>query len=181
MDDIGDIKVIAREELLKHIKEHGVMRGNFKMASGQVSDLMIDLSRPLRTGHGQMLLAASVAKLLPRDIVVGGPLSGSDLVCAAIVSTGIAERWFGVRKEPKGRGFDLDALTGNIRHGDSVWLVEDVCTIGTTLSKAAIEVVKFGAKIDGVFAVVDRGGLERVANDNGCKKASLFTLDDFKL
>ena len=154
----------SKERLLELIRKEALSTGHFKMASGKTSNVMLDLSKAFRTEEAQQLIAHCVKYVLPEHIIVGGPISGSDLVCSALARSRITDKWFGVRSTPKNRGYDVGVITGNLEKGDKVWLVEDVCTSGGTLLTASKGVVEYGAFIEGVFAVVDRGGLGVVAN-----------------
>jgi len=167
-----------REKLLELIRRDALTFGDFKMASGKTSNVMLDLSKAFRSEEAQQLIAHCVKDVLPKDIIVGGPVSGSDLVCSAIARAGLTNKWFGVRKEPKGRGYDVETITGNLEKNDEVWMVEDVCTSGGTLLRACKEVLKFGATIEGIFAVVDRGGLKSVAKEFNVLYAFIFDLEE---
>jgi len=167
-----------KDELLELIRRDALSFGNFKMASGKTSNVMLDLSKAFRTEDAQRLIAFCVKYVLPENIIVGGPISGSDLVCSAIARARLTDKWFGVRKEPKGRGYDDGLITGNLEKGDKVWLVEDVCTSGGTLLRASKGVLDFGATIEGVFAVVDRGGLEGVAESLSVPYKFIFNLEE---
>ena len=141
---------------------------------------MVDLSTSLRTDEGQRALAwMMMTALPPHGHVMGGPLNGSDLVAQAASRAGLCKRWFGVRKEPKNRGFDTEEITGILEPGDRVWMVEDVCTTGSSLERACSIAVQNGATIEGLFAVVDRGGLVELGKQQGLPTVSLFTLKDF--
>ena len=96
----------SKKKLLDLINSLSVRKGTFKMSSGKTSNLLIDLSTTLRTEEGQSLLSDCASDLLPKGIKAGGPISGSDLVCSALARKEICSEWFGVRKEPKGRGLD---------------------------------------------------------------------------
>ena len=167
-----------KNKLLELIRREALSFGNFKMASGKTSNVMLDLSKAFRSEDAQKLIASCVKLVLPNNIIIGGPISGSDLVCSSIARSGITSKWFGVRKEPKGRGYDVGLITGNLEKGDKVWLIEDVCTSGGTLLRASEEVLKYGAIIEGVFAVVDRGGLEKVAEQLGVPCKFIFNFNE---
>jgi orotate phosphoribosyltransferase len=168
----------SKEKLLELIRRDALSFGNFKMASGKTSNVMLDLSKAFRSEEAQRLIGECTKDVLPEVIVIGGPISGSDLVCSAIARSGITHNWFGVRKEPKGRGYDVGLITGNLEKGERVWLVEDVCTSGGTILRASKGVLEFGAKIEGIFAVVNRGGLEVAAEELQVPYKFIFDLND---
>lgn len=167
-----------REGFLKYLKETACERGTFKMASGQTSDLMIDLSKTLRTKMGRYWLAGAVEDILPYQFIYGGPVCGSDLVCNVLCGVH-GNGWFGVRSEPKGRGYDVGRITGNLNEGDCVCVVEDVCTTGETMLRAIDAIEKHGARVIKLFSIVDRGGLTKVSSEIGVDSIRLYTLDDF--
>ena len=167
-----------RDGLLELIRRDALSFGTFKMASGKTSNVMLDLSKAFRSEEAQQLIAFCVKDVLPENIIVGGPISGSDLVCSAIARARLTDKWFGVRKEPKGRGYDVGLITGNLEVGDKVWLVEDVCTSGGTLLRASKGVLEFGATIEGIFAVVNRGGLEVVVKELQVPHKFIFDLEE---
>lgn len=152
------------------------------MASGQTSNLLIDLSCVLRSNTTQRLIAACIPEEL-RDLPIdtlGGPLSGSDLICAPLCKAGLSDSWFGVRKEPKNRGLDQSRLTGNIRPGQKVLLVEDVITTGGTGRSASQAILDHGCSLLGVFCLVDRGGMQSIQTEFGIPGFSIFTLKDIE-
>ena len=167
-----------KEKLRKIIKRHALSFGTFKMASGKTSNVMLDLSKVFRREDTQQLISSCVKNILPKDIIVGGPVCGSDLVCSAISRAGLSKKWFGIRKEPKGRGSDIDVITGNLEKNDNVWMVEDVCTSGGSVLRASKIVLNYGAKINGIFSVVDRGGLKVVSNSINVLYKYIFSLDE---
>ena len=154
------------------------MGGPFKMASGEESNVMLDLSRGLRTLAVQNALMKSLGAMsLPDFQRVGGPLSGSDLLAFAMMSAGrIKEGWFGVRASPKNRGYDRGFLTGFYRSGETVLLLEDISTSGGTLLLAYEAVLAEGLRPIGALAVVDRGGLPIFTAATGLPGQALLLL-----
>ena len=167
-----------RDRLCELIREKALSYGTFTMASGKTSNVMLDLSKAFRCEEVLYLISECVKDILPSGIIIGGPISGADLVCSAIARAGISDKWFGVRREPKGRGYDVDRITGNLEKGDKVWLIEDVCTSGGTIKRAFASVDFFGATVEGIFAVVDRGGLKDAGELFNVPYKSIFTLQD---
>lgn len=178
----SEVLVKTCKETLKNIIEkHSVVRGKaFKMASGQTSDILIDLSTALRTSDGQKALIGCLKEIFDKKFdAVGGPLSGSDLVSIAFVNAGLTDKFFGIRKEEKGRGLDEGLLTGNISKNDKILLVEDVCTIGTNTERAINAVSGNGYIIEGLFSVVDRGGLKTMGDKYHLPYYNIFSIADF--
>jgi len=153
----------------------------FTMASGNTSNTMLDLSKVLRTKAGQTALVSHLEDIGHEYYTcVGGPLNGSDLVAFAVTQAWNIDKWFGIRKAPKNRGYDIGRITGNLQAGDRVLLVEDVCTTGGTIVQAAPHISGIGAKISGILTVVDRGGLEHATKMLGVPGKALFTLEELQ-
>ena len=151
----------------------------FKLASGGSSHTMLDTSKVLRTKAGQNALIAYL-KTREHDNFdcVGGPLCGAELVASAVCQAWNIAEWFGIRKEPKGRGYDSGHLTGNLKVGDKVLLVEDVCTTGSNVLRCIPHIAQAGGILAGVLVVVDRGGLQNVQEKTDVKCTALFTLEE---
>jgi orotate phosphoribosyltransferase len=173
------VAVLAKAVTVRHDKP-------FRMASGAFNPTMCDLSQVLRTQEGlNTLISTLKTTRLEQASTVGGPLCGSDLISAAVMLAHPIPKAFGVRPNPKGRGYDSGDITGNLSKDDKVLLVEDVCTTGQNLIRASISVTRSGAKIVQVLTVVDRGGLTNVEKTLNWSKAgppipciALTTLDE---
>lgn len=111
-----------REQLRQIIIKHAVRVGDFHMASGGRSNILIDLSGALRGAQAQRLIEVCTPKELHELNCdrIGGPVCGSDLVAAPLSRAGVAEHWLGVRKEIKGRGLDRGTVTGELAPGDKI-------------------------------------------------------------
>ncbi len=136
-----------------------IIKGQFKLRCGLESDYLVDTSKFLRTSKGRRWLEALESPDIEYD-AIGGPLSAADLICPIF-----ANKWFGVRATPKGRGLDIGCITGNLEKGQRVLLVEDVCTTGATLSHAVEKVAEFGAIPVALFTLIDRpdfGGIKQL-------------------
>ena len=173
-----------KSQLRKLIQNQAVIRGQeFKMSSGGISRLVIDCSRVLRTHEGFCALRKVMAERLAyTDFdAVGGPLSGSEPICAAVMAEFAEKRaidWFGVRKERKNRGYDRGLITGPLKSKQKVILVEDVCTTGGNLLRAIQAIEIEDVKVQKIIVVVDRGGLSHVAEKTGLYCESIFVIDE---
>jgi len=131
----------------------------FQLASGGTSSVLIDASQVLRT-HQTM---CEVADLLESWVqyrvepeVVAGPALGAEPIAAALTARIEGLRWAAVRTEPKSRGRDQGRITGPLRRGDRVLVVEDVLTTGASLRHAVDACRSAGGLVVGVFALVSR-------------------------
>lgn len=98
---------------------------------------------------------------------VGGLTLGADPIAYAIAyasaTTGAPVRAFTVRKEAKSHGTGR-LIEGPFRPGDSVVVIEDTITTGSSALRAIDAVSAGGGSIVGVLALVDReeGGREAI-------------------
>lgn len=182
--------VEIKKRILYSIELDAVLRSSIPMqlACGKRSNVVIDMSRVLRTYDFQVLLQKYFSQNpIPDDVDFdgfGGPMSASDIICSAYMF-GVTSsrkhprrlRFFGIRKEEKNRGFDNGFVTG-YPHLNKVVLFEDVCTSGGTLIKAANTVEQKGIKVVGVFALFDRGGLKHVVDHLNQKHGTKDTFSD---
>jgi len=96
---------------------------------------------------------------------VGGLTLGADPIAYAIAyasaATGAPVRAFTVRKEPKDHGTGR-LIEGPFNPGDSVVVIEDTITTGSSALRAVDAVRDSGGTVAGVLALVDReeGGRE---------------------
>jgi orotate phosphoribosyltransferase len=113
---------------------------------------------------------------------VGGLTLGADPIAYAIsyasARTAAPIRAFTVRKEAKAHGTGK-LIEGPFRSGDSVAVVEDVITTGSSAAKAVDAIRQAGGDVVGVLALVDRdeGGREALES-KGLRVISLVTAAD---
>jgi orotate phosphoribosyltransferase len=162
---------------LPPILQKAVVHGDFKLACGERSEWLVDTSQVLRTREGQRLVNLMSNSIPFYYEAMGGPLSAADLMCPALG----ASEWFGVRKEAKGRGLDKYKLTGNLKAGQLVLMVEDVCTSGETLIRAAEEAAYHEGIPIGAVVLINRtkyGGVKRFEDRFGIPVHSFFTFEE---
>lgn len=175
-----------RAQLLDLLRIRSLRRGDFVLASGRHSSYYIDCRLTTMSGPGQRLIGTLGLELMDQHgwnpQLVGGLTLGADPVAYALAhSAALAGRSldaFTVRKEAKSHG------TGRLIEGadpanHAVVVVEDVVTTGGSALQAIAAVRAAGARIIGVFAVVDRneGGRERLEAE-GWRVLSLTTAEE---
>lgn len=154
-----------------------ITRGQFKLSCGIESSYLVDMAKVLRTIEGQKFIEYITIPFMGQYDIMGGPLSAADLLCPRLG----AQKWFGVRSKPKDRGTDRGCITGNLEVGQRVLMIEDVCTSGGTLIRATEEVIKFGAIVVAVFAIVDRfehGGIQAVCDKFKIPGAAYYSFSE---
>jgi len=156
-------------ESLRHLLlTRSVTRGDFTLSSGRKSTFYIDARRTTMSGEGLTLIGSlglerfAARGWAPR--AVGGLTLGADPVAYAIATAARSRRppppapaldAFTVRKQAKTHGTGR-RIEGCFESGLPVVVVEDVITTGGSAQEAIDALSAEGARILGVFAVVDR-------------------------
>jgi orotate phosphoribosyltransferase len=129
-------------------------------------------------------VATLLLEKIPLDATaIGGLTMGADgvsFITAGVAATrGRMLRAFSVRKETKDHGGG-GRIAGSLERGDHVVITEDTVTRGTSLLEAAMVVREFGADVELLVAVVDRGGVvSDMAAREGLAFEALFNAPDF--
>src|SRR5690242_13092426 len=163
------------ERLRDLLLARSVTRGDFTLSSGRKSTFYIDARRTTMSGEGMALIGSlGLERLAARGWVprgVGGLTLGADPVAYAIAAAARSRSArtptpaphpappldaFTIRKQAKTHGTGR-RIEGCFEAGQSVVVVEDVITTGGSAQEAIAALSAEGAKILGVFAVVDRG------------------------
>jgi len=173
-----------RGRLVALIREKALERGEFALASGQISSYYLDCRRVTLDSLGANLVAEGILDTLGDDLpdAIGGMAIGADPITAAVITLagmrGQTLKGFIVRKEAKLHG-TARAVEGPVQSGDHVVIVEDVVTTGGSSLKAIQHAEAFGLNVRRVIAIVDRlQGGEKVFADKGYSLSSLATIRD---
>lgn len=170
-----------RARLLEIIKRKSLLRGQFKLASGLMSDYYLDLKPTTFDAEGAALTAEIICGMLKDEPVVDS-IGGLELGAVPIVAAVCARSWqdrpvagFVVRKEKKGHGTDKQ-IDGNFKPNTTVVLIEDVTTKGGSVMQAVHAVRERGATVKKVITIVDRlqGATDNLAKE-GIELVSIFT------
>jgi len=177
------------QQLIDLLLARSVKRGAFTLASGQTSDIYIDVRLTSMSPEGLSTLGPLALGAIRnrgwRVDSVGGMTLGADPISYAIsYASNFAPpllRAFTVRKEAKVHGTGKQ-IEGPFRKQDSVVIIEDVITTGASALRAIDAVMKEGGKIAGVLAVVDRedDGKQKIA-EQGFDVISLVTLSELRM
>lgn len=154
----------VHRELLDALRDSGAVRfGRFTLASGQTSDVYVDIKRawtdPARLRTMAQALAERVAGA---DGLAGMELGAVPLVVATALVTG--HRYVVVRKAAKAHGTQ-QRFEGEVAPGSRIVVIEDVTTTGGSVVETIELLRAAGAIVDRVVVVVDResGARERLA------------------
>jgi orotate phosphoribosyltransferase len=153
----------GKEAVLRMLLEASAVRfGDFTLASGETSDVYIDVKRAWPDPRRLDLLArALAARVGSVDRLAGMELGAVPLVVATALRTG--HPYVVLRKAAKEHG-TRQAFEGEIRPRDRVLLIEDVSTTGGS-SQRSVEIIRAaGGIVDRMLVVVDReaGARERL-------------------
>ena len=153
--------------------------GEFTLASGERSDVYIDVKRAWTDpGRLDLLGRALAARVGTVDRLAGMELGAVPLVVATALRTG--RPYVVLRKAAKEHG-TRQAYEGEIGPGDRVLLIEDVSTTGGS-SLRSVEIVRAaGGRVDRLLVVIDReaGAVDRLAAV-GVRVEALATLGELR-
>ncbi|NQT15970.1 MAG: orotate phosphoribosyltransferase [Planctomycetes bacterium] len=175
-----------KEKLIALVRQKALKFGEFKLTSGKMGTYFLDGKQVTLDPTGARLVAEGILDLLNPDempAAIGGMAIGADPITAAVVTMsgvrGTPIAGFMVRKEEKGHG-TKQYIEGPVAPDDRVVIVEDVVTTGGSSLDAIERAEKFGLKVLGVIAIVDRveGGAEAFEKA-GYPFSSLLTIRDF--
>jgi orotate phosphoribosyltransferase len=157
-------EVPSREEIARLLIDAGAVRfGEFTLASGEKSDIYIDVKKAWPDPHRLTTLAhALAARAGNEERLAGMELGAVPLVVAVALQTG--RPYVVLRKAPKEHG-TRQAYEGEIPPGSRVLLIEDVTTTGGSTLRSVEIVRAAGGIVDRVVVVLDReaGAVERLA------------------
>jgi orotate phosphoribosyltransferase len=175
-----------RNDLITLLATRSAKRGNFTLASGRQSSLYIDARITTMSPDGLAVIGPLGLEAIRgagwKADSVGGLTLGADPIAYAIAyasaATDAPVRAFTVRKEPKTHGTGR-LIEGPFKAGDSVVVIEDTITTGSSALRAIDAVRDSGGSVAGVLALVDReeGGREAL-EARGHRVISLATASE---
>jgi orotate phosphoribosyltransferase len=159
-------------ELRDIIRQKSLRMGDFTLSSGKKSSYYLDCRMTTLDPRGAVLIARLILdRIRSRNIqadAIGGLTMGADPIATAVaVVSGLEAKpmpAFIVRKEAKGHGAGRSIEGYDGKAGSRVIVVDDVCTTGDSILKAAAKAEEAGYEVAAAFCVVDReeGGTELI-------------------
>ena len=169
-----------REEILRVLLDAGAVRfGEFTLASGEKSDVYIDVKKAWPDPQRLSLLArALAARAGDEDRLAGMELGAVPLVVAVALLLG--RPYVVLRKTPKEHG-TRQAFEGEIPAGSRVLVLDDVATTGGSTLRSVEIVRQAGGMVDRVLVVLDRqqGAAARLGAA-GVRLETLVTLSELR-
>jgi len=155
------------DELVRHAYQYSPEKP-FLLVSGQYSDEYLDCKLALSQPAAMAALGkVFLARIKVPAVAIGGLTMGSDPIAMSTSQESFgsahALRWFTVRKEAKGHG-QKKLVEGSVKPGESVVVVDDVCTTGGSTVKAIEAARDFGLNVAQVIVLVDREQSDGIAN-----------------
>lgn len=141
----------------------------FRLTSGGVSNYYFNCKRVTLSPEGMYLIGNAIYEMIsPLDVKgIGGLTLGADPIACAVAYTSYLKgkpiEAFVVRKKAKEHG-TMQWIEGNVEKGDSVVVVDDVITTGSSTIQAISRLKEAGIFVKKVVVLVDRqeGGRENI-------------------
>jgi orotate phosphoribosyltransferase len=139
----------------KTLKECGAFKvGTFILTSGKESKYYIDIKQASTDPRILREIAKQMATHMAGESRIAGmELGAVPLAVALALETGLP--YLIIRKNPRSHGTGK-LIEGQLQNQDSVILVEDVTTSGSSVVRAAEIIRKAGGRANRVLVVVDR-------------------------
>jgi len=164
-DELRELRDILRRKSLR--------TGDFTLSSGKKSSYYLDCRTTTLDPRGALLIARLILDNLKKQNIqadaIGGLTIGADPIATAVaLVSGLEGRpipAFIVRKETKSHGTQKFIEGYDGKPGARVIVVDDVCTTGDSILKAAERAEQAGYEVVAALCVVDReeGGTELIA------------------
>ena len=178
-----------RQQLKALLRQHSVRFGQFKLVSGQTSDVYVDAKLTTCRAAAMPLIGRLFLKKIAergwKPAAVGGLTLGADPIAMATAHESVSAARpidaFVVRKEPKKHG-TMKFVEGLVDlSGTEVVIIDDVCTTGGSTVTAIENARAAGLQILGAVCLVDREmGAAANIEALGCPFDSIFTLSELK-
>ncbi len=169
-----------KTELAKKVVEIALRRGEFKLRSGQTSNVYFDKYQFEASPVLLREIAKQMVALIPADteVLAGLELGGVPIATALSFETGLPCAF--VRKERKTYG-TCQIAEGAMLKDKHVCIIEDVITTGGAVLDSAHELRAEGAIFDTVLSVIYRGDPKKdPLAAAGLRRLSLLGLEDLE-
>ncbi len=170
--------------LLSLIRSRAYKSGEFKLASGRISDFYFDGKQVELMPEGAHLIGELIfEEIKDGDFnAIGGLAVGAvPIVTSAVISCfhhGVEIEGLFVRPEAKSHG-TRQVVEGRLNSGDRVVIVDDVATSGSSLTQAIEAVEQAGAIVGLVLVIVNRQeGAEERFREKDLPFRWIFTKDE---
>lgn len=169
---------MTREQLASRIAEVALLRGEFTLRSGRKSNYYLDKYRFETQGDILAALGKLFAEHVTADVdrIAGSELGAVPLAAATAMACGKPCVYIRNQKKEYGTSKQVEGI---LNAGESVMIVEDVCTSGGQVLESCKVLEAMGVKVAKIVGTIDRleGARENI-EAAGYKFESLFTTED---
>ena len=173
---------ISKEEIALGLHEIGALKfGDFTFKSGIKSPMYLDLR--LFISHPEFMrkvakVFAEILKDLKYDRLAG--VDYAALPIAGALSLELKQPWIFMRKEGLAKGYGLQkSLEGEYSEGDTVVMIEDLCTRATSLLEAIPAIETHGLKVKDAVVLLDyKKGGEQNLSEKGYTLHAFMTVPE---
>jgi orotate phosphoribosyltransferase len=160
-------------ELMHKLIEAGaLMFGEFRLTSGATSSYYVNIKKAYTQPAVLRMIAEAMAPHVHGSRVAGMELGAIPIVVAVSLQTG--KPFSMIRKESREHG-TKSLIEGEIAGGETVDILEDVSTTGSSILKSARLVREAGGRVESAIVVVDRGeGAEELLMSEGIRLVPLI-------
>lgn len=171
---------MTREQLGSKIIEISLLRGNFKLRSGIISNEYFDKYQFECQPELLNAISDAMIELLPENFDILAGLETGGIPLATAISLKINKPMLLVRKKAKEYG-TMKIAEGPEFSGKTLVIVEDVVTSGGQIIQSIETLRELGGKCPIAICVIDReqGGKENLAKI-GVELRALFTMSELK-
>lgn len=169
---------MTKDQLAKRIADVALLRGEFTLRSGRKSNYYLDKYRFETQGDILTALGKLFAEHVTADVdrIAGAELGAVPLAAATSMACG--KPCVYIRNQKKEYGTNKQ-VEGVLNAGESVLIVEDVCTTGGQVLESCKVLEAMGVKVAKIVGTIDRleGARENIEKA-GYKFDALFTTRD---
>lgn len=170
----------SKSELIHRLFEIGAIKeGEFTLASGITSPIYVDLRRIISFPDVyQYVVDLMWQEMMDKEVHHVGGVPYAALPLASGIALLYQKSMLMPRKEAKDHGA-ARIIEGVFQEGDTVVLIEDVVTSGTSTLKAVDTLEKAGLQVKEVVVFMDREqGAQKKFADRGLNLRSVCTLSE---
>ena len=176
-----------RNRLLRLIKTKAILKGEFELSSGEISDHYLDLRVITLSAEGlyyvTKLMFDKIVSLNQDVTMIGGPELSAIPIVSSLVQYSYQVRHpidgFIFRDKPKPYGL-MKMIEGLVIEGSNIVIIDDVTTTGASVLRVAEYISQLHCKVPLIMSIVDRGGGNRISN-SGYSFHTLFKYEELLL
>lgn len=168
-----------KDLILKLFEIDGIKFGEFKLKTGIMSPIYIDLRVTISYPDMLKAIADEMAKIagnLQFDLIAGVPYTA--LPIATVVSMNLNKPMLMRRKEVKDYG-TKKAIEGVYKAGQTCLIIEDLISSGSSVFETINPLEHEGLKVKDIIILLDREqGGKKLIEDKGYKLHNIITMTD---